>query len=219
MIDYHKHLLSPVANLDIKDRVHQSSSSLPAFSRSSSITSPPSQYSPRPSSPASYSLSRYSTSAATPNHYGPQPVHTSQHIPSQPPPPLSNTAQAVFQQNPGLNPAAASAKRPPPNGKCKSGSPGKSKGKWSAAEDAKIIVLRGRGMKWDDISQEIPDRSPIACRLHYQNYLEKRADWDEELRNKLARVYDRYDPPLLSKLYDGPKTKTRRTRTLVNQTS
>ncbi len=47
-------------------------------------------------------------------------------------------------------------------------------------------------MKWDDISIELPGRSNISCRLHYQNYLERRSEWDEEKRNKLARVYDRY---------------------------
>lgn len=71
-------------------------------------------------------------------------------------------------------------------------------------------------MKWDDISVEIPGRSAISCRLHYQNYLEKRADWDEEQRNKLARVYDRYDPSLFSKLYQR-QDQIRRTRKRANQ--
>ena len=196
-VNYHKHLVSPVAKLDIKDLIDDgpSSSFKPAqssaFSRSNSITSPLSQYSHPPSSPASGSLSQYSSNTAAPNPFAPQPVHGSQQLPAQPPPPLSNTTQAVFQQNPGLNPAAASARRPPPSGSRTSSSPTRTKGKWTPAEDAKITVLRGRGMKWDDISLEIPGRSSISCRLHYQNYLEKRADWDEEQRNKLARVYDR----------------------------
>jgi len=59
-------------------------------------------------------------------------------------------------------------------------------------EDAKIIQLRGKGMKWEDCRKELPGRSAIACRLHYQNYLERRSEWDEEKRDKLARVYDRY---------------------------
>jgi hypothetical protein len=46
-------------------------------------------------------------------------------------------------------------------------------------------------MKWDDISKRLPGRSSIACRLHYQNYLEKRGKWTEERKNKLARVYER----------------------------
>ena len=212
MTDYHKHLLSPVSKLDIKDILDEGPSS-PArtaqsstFSRSSSLASPHTQYSHTPSSPASCSVAHYSTGTAAPNLFGPQPVHGSQQVPSQPPPPLSNTAQAVFLQNPGLNPAAASAKRPPPNGNRTSGSPSRTKGKWTTAENARIIVLRGRGMKWDDISHEIPGRSSISCRLHYQNYLEKRADWGEEQRNKLARVYDRYDPSPFSNLYTTGKT-------------
>ena len=66
--------------------------------------------------------------------------------------------------------------------------------KWDAEEDARIIELRGNGMKWGDISKNLPGRTEIACRLHYQNYLEKRGQWDEEKKTKLARVYDRYWP-------------------------
>lgn len=47
-------------------------------------------------------------------------------------------------------------------------------------------------MKWDDIAKRLPGRSSISCRLRYQNYLEKRAVWDEEKKNKLARLYARY---------------------------
>ena len=72
-----------------------------------------------------------------------------------------------------------------------SDSPAKKQSKWSAEEDALIIELRGSGMKWDDISKRLPGRSPISCRLHYQNYLEKRSEWDEERKNKLARLYER----------------------------
>jgi hypothetical protein len=74
-----------------------------------------------------------------------------------------------------------------------SDAPAKKQSKWSAEEDALIIELRGSGMKWDDISKRMPGRSPISCRLHYQNYLEKRSEWDEERKNKLARLYERYD--------------------------
>lgn len=63
--------------------------------------------------------------------------------------------------------------------------------KWSAEEDALIIELRGQGMKWDHISKRLPGRSPISCRLHYQNYLERRSEWDEDKKNKLARLYER----------------------------
>jgi hypothetical protein len=71
-------------------------------------------------------------------------------------------------------------------------SPAKKQSKWSPEEDAKIIQLRGENMKWEDISKHLPGRSPISCRLHYQNYLERRSEWDEDRKNKLARLYERY---------------------------
>lgn len=70
-------------------------------------------------------------------------------------------------------------------------SPAKKQSKWSSDEDALIIELRGGGMKWEDISKRLPGRSAISCRLHYQNYLERRSEWDEERKNKLARLYER----------------------------
>jgi len=68
----------------------------------------------------------------------------------------------------------------------------KKQSKWTPEEDNRIIQLRGRGTKWDDIANHLPGRSSISCRLRYQNYLEKRAIWDEEKKNKLARGYERY---------------------------
>lgn len=70
--------------------------------------------------------------------------------------------------------------------------PVKKQSKWSQEEDALIIELRGSGMKWEDISKRLPGRSAISCRLHYQNYLERRSEWDEDRKNKLARLYERY---------------------------
>jgi hypothetical protein len=69
--------------------------------------------------------------------------------------------------------------------------PAKKQSKWSPEEDELIIALRGSGMKWDDISKRLPGRSAISCRLHYQNYLERRSEWDDERKNKLARLYER----------------------------
>lgn len=71
-------------------------------------------------------------------------------------------------------------------------SPAKKQSKWSPEEDTKIIQLRQDGMKWEDISKHLPGRSAISCRLHYQNYLERRSEWDEDRKNKLARLYERY---------------------------
>lgn len=70
-------------------------------------------------------------------------------------------------------------------------SPAKRQSKWTPEEDALMIELRGGGMKWEDISKRLPGRSAISCRLHYQNYLERRSEWDEERKNKLARLYER----------------------------
>ena len=64
-------------------------------------------------------------------------------------------------------------------------------GKWTEEEDNLAIELRRRGMKWEDIAKRIPGRSAISCRLRYQNYSEKRPAWDEEKKNKLARLYNR----------------------------
>lgn len=67
----------------------------------------------------------------------------------------------------------------------------KRQSKWSLEEDTLIIQLRGKSMKWEDISKRLPGRSAISCRLHYQNYLGRSNDWDEERKNTLARIYER----------------------------
>ncbi|KAB2099988.1 hypothetical protein AG0111_0g11632 [Alternaria gaisen] len=68
----------------------------------------------------------------------------------------------------------------------------KKQSKWTPEEDNRIIQLRGRGIKWDDIANHLPGRSSISCRLRYQNYLEKRAIWDEEKKNRFAKCYERF---------------------------
>ncbi len=96
----------------------------------------------------------------------------------------------------GLRPGGCGRKRSVPSHT--SELPAKKQSKWLPEEDALIIELRGSGMKWDDIAKRLPGRSSIGCRLHYQNYLERRSEWDEERKNKLARLYERYSclPPL-----------------------
>ncbi|KOS22956.1 snRNA-activating protein complex subunit 4 [Escovopsis weberi] len=78
--------------------------------------------------------------------------------------------------------------------------PVKKQSKWSPEEDALIIELRGSGMKWEDVSKKLPGRSAISCRLHYQNYLERRSEWDEERKNKLARLYERFKADMWAKV-------------------
>ncbi|CAI6330433.1 unnamed protein product [Periconia digitata] len=79
-------------------------------------------------------------------------------------------------------------------------SPAKKQSKWTPEEDNLTIELRGQGMKWDDIAKRLPGRSSISCRLRYQNYLEKRAVWDEEKKNKLARLYARFKDQMWQKV-------------------
>jgi hypothetical protein len=90
------------------------------------------------------------------------------------------------------SPHHAPSKRSAPPGPATSAPPAKRQSKWTPEEDALIIELRGGGMKWEEISKRLPGRSAISCRLHYQNYLERRSEWDEERKNRLARLYERY---------------------------
>ncbi len=83
------------------------------------------------------------------------------------------------------------SKRAAPASSLTGESPAKKLSKWSPEEDALNVELRGGGMKWEDISKRLPGRSAISCRLRYQNYIERRAEWDEEKKNKLARLYAR----------------------------
>lgn len=98
-------------------------------------------------------------------------------VPLQPGPPAVTAASGVGEKR-SMAPHPAE-------------SPAKKQSKWTPEEDAVIIELRGSGMKWDDISKRLPGRSAISCRLHYQNYLERRSEWDEDRKNKLARLYER----------------------------
>lgn len=70
-------------------------------------------------------------------------------------------------------------------------SPPRSQIKWCTEEEIKVIRLRNAGLKWEDVAKELPGRSDMACRLHYQNYLEKRTMWDDDLKNRLAYCYER----------------------------
>lgn len=197
MLDIRSSLLKPVAKLDIKDLLEGSPSPpsrttpAPQVSRSISVPSNRTHLSANPSPSSTSTASYYSVPTAPPNSYD---HRRQQSRDLQPQPPrLSTTSRAVFEQNPNLNPAAvAPAKRRLRNDDRPDGSPAKKSSKWSPTEDAEIIRLRGSGMKWEDISKRLPGRSNISCRLHYQNYLERRSEWDEEKRDKLARVYDRY---------------------------
>lgn len=121
--------------------------------------------------------------------YHPRPVLSA---PTVPPMTVASPGPATVSSLPANKIPAASipAKRLQPTHPAES--PAKKQSKWSPEEDSLIIELRGSGMKWEDISRRLPGRSAISCRLHYQNYLERRSEWDEDKKNKLARLYERY---------------------------
>lgn len=81
----------------------------------------------------------------------------------------------------------ASPLQVPSNAKPHANSPSSTRpSKWSAEEDMLIAELRATGMKWVDISNRLPGRSPISCRLHYQNHLQKKGITDEGRTKELA---------------------------------
>ncbi|KAJ4369735.1 hypothetical protein N0V83_005498 [Neocucurbitaria cava] len=107
----------------------------------------------------------------------------------------------IHQGLPGTNGSPPSAlKRQASQTPLPEESPAKKQSKWTPEEDNLTIELRGQGMKWDDIAKRLPGRSSISCRLRYQNYLEKRAIWDEEKKNKLARLYARFKDQMWQKV-------------------
>lgn len=69
--------------------------------------------------------------------------------------------------------------------------PAKKSSKWNDEETQLNVELRRTGMKWEDIAKRIPGRSSTSCRLRYQNYSEKKQEWNEEKKNTLARLYIR----------------------------
>lgn len=71
------------------------------------------------------------------------------------------------------------------------GEPAKKQSKWSEKENDVVLRARARGDKWNEVSKLIPGRSGTACRLHYQNFLEKKPEWTKESIAKLARLWER----------------------------
>ena len=160
----------------------------PSISRSTSVPVPTTSLLARPGPPSHRTSNSSTISTSTGSVF--QPISSQNPQYSSQAPPQTNTGSA----QPSINipqPASISSKRPPPSQPHPSASPAKKQSKWTPSEDALIIDLRGSGMKWEDISKRLPGRSAISCRLHYQNYLERRSEWDEEKKNRLARLYER----------------------------
>jgi hypothetical protein len=182
-----------------------SSSLNPPPPTSSQRTSPSSGISAAASQPADYAPSDTGVGGGysqLPHSYVqnppyPQPQGQRPYLPPLATPSSYNAPTSLSRNPPQSHPHHPPAKRPPPTLSHPSASPAKKQSKWTPEEDALIIDLRGSGMKWEDISKRLPGRSAISCRLHYQNYLERRSEWDEERKNRLARLYERYVAVLL----------------------
>ena len=178
----------------------------PTQDHPSRSTSVPAHSHQRPLQIVSHRTSN-SSDLSTPSRYVESTSASSQPYPqSQRPtlPPILVPASSYISPQLSSQPQipSSSAKRSLPAGSHPAASPAKKQSKWTPEEDALIIELRGSGMKWEDISKRLPGRSAISCRLHYQNYLERRSEWDEEKKNRLARLYERY----VSKFYIfGPR--------------
>lgn len=185
----HAPLFHSTAKLDISLLLKSSPSppppnTHPPISRSISVPASGSQI-PIVSSPSSSATSQASTSTTTLKSYSAVSQQQQQQI-------YNHRRSGPLLPAPVQASGPSISKRPPPTNTLPSASPAKKhNSKWGPDEDALIISLRGGGMKWEDISKRLPGRSVIACRLHYQNYLERRSPWDEEKKDKLARLYDR----------------------------
>lgn len=150
-------------------------------------TPPPAQAQLQYSSPLYYhpmqAVQYHQSYVPHPQHYSPAATSYPGYVPNGMPDPR-------FASIPVTHTGTSNKRLAPPH---PAASPAKKKqSKWTADEDASIIELRGNGMKWEDISKHLPGRSAISCRLRFQNYLERRSEWDEEKKNKLARLYERY---------------------------
>lgn len=183
-------LVEPTAKLDISLLLKSSPSPPPRptpstvtstpFSRATTITGEtPAPQASNAALPSSTARSQHPVSTVPLQSYSQrQPASHAASVP---------TGQATAARR------STGGKRPLPKQAKSSGSPAKkSNRKWTTEEDEVLTELRGQGKKWEDISHHIPDRSDIACRLHFQNYVEKRPAWDEAKKDTLAMMYERY---------------------------
>ncbi|OQE71171.1 hypothetical protein PENNAL_c0109G09096 [Penicillium nalgiovense] len=71
---------------------------------------------------------------------------------------------------------------------------------WLPEEDKTIVYLRNQGRGWLAISKHLNERSPTACRLRYQNYLERWDTWNDDSKTQLAQQYFRHKSELWLKI-------------------
>lgn len=62
---------------------------------------------------------------------------------------------------------------------------------WTKEEDKQLIQYRQKDkMKWSKFGTTM-HKSETACRLRYQNYIEKHWSWDEEQNTNFLKLYSR----------------------------
>lgn len=69
--------------------------------------------------------------------------------------------------------------------------------KWSDDENKLLIKLVEKKMKWRDISERFPGRTPDSCRVHYHHHNDQQG-FDKEMKTNFAKAYERYDHILVS---------------------
>ncbi|CAL8579397.1 hypothetical protein XPA_005146 [Xanthoria parietina] len=174
-------LVSPTAKLEISKLLKSSPSpsppppstaSVPSFSRS--FSGPRVEADPLVGSPPTTSP----TSRFPPSAFATATLHTQRPSVTGPPTSLSIPASSI-KRTASTSPQESrhASKRPTRQ--------------WSDADSDKLLKFRGSNMKWDEVASHFPGRTPTACRLRYQNYLEKKHNWNDEKKKSLAVLYDR----------------------------
>ncbi|KAL8841759.1 MAG: hypothetical protein Q9170_000792 [Blastenia crenularia] len=176
-------LVSPTAKLDISKLLKSSpspspppplTSSHPSLSRTFSI----------PSTDASFRPGTTSAASTNPRPNLPFISSSTLDAPRRP---------SIEGQGPVLIPAISTKRTAPTSPQESRQANKKSTRQWSEADSDLLLRLRGDHMKWDDVAKHFPGRTNTACRLRYQNYLERKYSWTDEKKAKLARLYDRHD--------------------------
>ncbi|KAL8652361.1 MAG: hypothetical protein Q9226_004301 [Calogaya cf. arnoldii] len=174
-------LVSPTAKLDISKLLKSSPSpsppprstaSIPSFSRS--FSGPSVEADPR----AGESATTSPTSRFPPLAFDTVYLNAQRQTVAGPPTPLSIPASSI-KRTASISPQESrhASKKPTRQ--------------WSDVDSEKLVRLRGSGMKWDEIARHFPGRTNTACRLRYQNYMEKKYDWNDEKKKTLAVLYER----------------------------
>ncbi|KAL8660478.1 MAG: hypothetical protein Q9202_006514 [Teloschistes flavicans] len=172
-------LVSPTAKLDISRLVEHSPSPSPSPSPPPTSTTSLPPLSRSFSIPATVDQSRVNTSHNTssiPQYYATTGV--SHPVPHQEV--LAPLSTVVSGNKRTASPSPHELQQPnkkPPR-------------QWSDSDSDELVKLRGQNMKWEDIARRFPNRSHVACRLRYQNYMERKYHWTDDKNGKLARLYE-----------------------------